>query len=131
MLGIYPGSVSALALINDTEGRVELFADSELLGREFIDCHPADNACTLRMKTKDLLERFVPATGHACTPIVIERAAPQPSKGQRKGRSARSAPALGRAPAKAGVLRTSKAGSRISCPCLCCPCPWSPCRPWP
>jgi Ala-tRNA(Pro) deacylase len=78
MLGIYPGSVSALSLINDTEGRVELFADSELLGRELIDCHPADNACTLRMKTKDLLERFVPATGHAYTPIVIERPAPQP-----------------------------------------------------
>lgn len=78
MLGIYPGSVSALALINDTEGRVELFVDSELLGRELIDCHPADNGCSLRMKTEDLLERWVPATGHAFAPLAVEPAEQKP-----------------------------------------------------
>ena len=62
-LGIKPGSVSLLALINDTEGQVEVLIDEELWEQENILCHPLTNTATLSLKKEDL-ERYIQKTGH-------------------------------------------------------------------
>ncbi len=63
LLDITPGSVSVLGLMND-DGRVHLVIDSDLLKDEFIGCHPCINTSTLRIRTSDILEKFLPEVGH-------------------------------------------------------------------
>lgn len=63
LLDITPGSVSVLGLMNDG-GRVHLVIDSDLLKDEFIGCHPCINTSTLRIRTSDILKKFLPEVGH-------------------------------------------------------------------
>lgn len=63
VLGVTPGSVTALALINDTTGRVRVVLDQSLLDHDVINCHPLTNAATTTLRRDDLL-RFIRATGH-------------------------------------------------------------------
>lgn len=74
-LDIRPGSVSVMGLINDTEHRVKLLVDEDLLAHELLGCHPGVNTSSLRLKTGDVLERFVPATGHDYVVVHIGKAA--------------------------------------------------------
>lgn len=62
-LGIEPGSVSLLAVVNDTAGAVEVIVDRELWASERIRCHPLVNTVTLSILRADL-ERFLDDTGH-------------------------------------------------------------------
>lgn len=62
-LDITPGSVSVLGLMNDG-GKVHLVIDKDLLNDEFIGCHPCINTSTLRIKTVDIIEKFLPKVGH-------------------------------------------------------------------
>lgn len=64
LLGLLPGSVSVLGLMNDTENRVQLLIDRELLDKEFLGCHPCMNTSTLKIRTEDVLQIFLPAVGH-------------------------------------------------------------------
>lgn len=75
-LGTYPGAVSCLALLNDTEHHVELFIDAEVLDMEKIDCHPTTNDCSLRIAVKDILTVFLPAVGHEPHPVELGRRDP-------------------------------------------------------
>ena len=63
-----PGSVSALELIFDTEGKVRLVVDRDLLRDETVSGHPGLSTSTLRMARQDLL-RYVEAAGHSPTLI--------------------------------------------------------------
>lgn len=63
LLNITPGSVSVLGLMNDG-GRVHLVIDSDLFKDEFIGCHPCINTSTLKIKTSDIIEKFLPEVGH-------------------------------------------------------------------
>ena len=63
-LNITPGSVSIMGLMNDKENRVKLLIDREVAEAEYLGCHPCINTSSLKMKTKDVLERFLPAVGH-------------------------------------------------------------------
>ena len=63
LLDITPGSVSVLGLMNDG-GKVHLVIDSDLLKDEFIGCHPCINTSTLKIKTGDMIEKFLPEVGH-------------------------------------------------------------------
>ena len=63
-LDITPGSLSVLGLMNDKDNHVELLIDEDLLGGEYIGCHPCINTSSLRLRTKDLMERILPAMGH-------------------------------------------------------------------
>ncbi len=65
-----PGSASVLGLMFDKDKRVRLVIDKEVYGAEYLCCHPCDNTATLKMKTKDVLEKFLPFTGHV--PTVVE-----------------------------------------------------------
>ncbi len=70
LLGLAPGSVTVLGLMNDTEHKVRLLIDKELLASEFTGCHPCINTSSLRIRTSDILEVFLPFTGHE--PVVVE-----------------------------------------------------------
>jgi Ala-tRNA(Pro) deacylase len=62
-LGVEPGSVTAFAAMNDTEGRVSVLIDSALAAQDELNCHPLVNTGTTRLATVDLL-RFLRETGH-------------------------------------------------------------------
>ena len=63
-LDIEPGSVSIMGLMNDREKAVQLLIDEDVLKGEFIGCHPCVNTSSLRIRTDDILNKFLPATGH-------------------------------------------------------------------
>lgn len=62
-LGIEPGSVSLLALVNDAAKAVEVFIDRPLWQADALQCHPLVNTTTLVIPRADV-ERFIQATGH-------------------------------------------------------------------
>ena len=62
-LGINPGSVSLLALLNDSEKKVEVFVDNEIWNSELILCHPLVNTSTLAV-TREGMMQFLKKTGH-------------------------------------------------------------------
>lgn len=65
-----PGSASVLGLMNDTENRVQLLIDRDLLNHESFGCHPCINTSSLRLRVSDLMETLLPAIHH--TPILVE-----------------------------------------------------------
>ena len=72
-LGLLPGAVSAMGLINDRAGEVRLLVDSELMDAEMFGCHPLVNTSSLAFTTKELLEVFLPAVKHTPTVVTLER----------------------------------------------------------
>jgi len=62
-LGVEPGSVTPLALINDRERLVKLVLDRGLSDAAPVNVHPLVNTMTTAMAPADLL-RFFEATGH-------------------------------------------------------------------
>jgi Ala-tRNA(Pro) deacylase len=62
-LGVEPGSVTPLALINDEARAVRLALDRGLADDGPVNVHPLVNTMTTAMTTPDLL-RFFEATGH-------------------------------------------------------------------
>lgn len=55
LLGITPGSVTALAAINDAAGEVRFILDASLMDAQFINCHPLRNSATLGLAPEDLV----------------------------------------------------------------------------
>lgn len=70
-MDITPGSVSIMGLMNDKENRVRLLIDKDLLDNEFFACHPCINTSSMKMYTKDILEKFLPAVGHEATVVEL------------------------------------------------------------
>ncbi len=68
-LDILPGAVSVLGLMNDTSTRVQLLIDEDLMRSKWIGCHPCVNTSSLRIRMSDLLEKFLPFTGHSYIPV--------------------------------------------------------------
>src|SRR4029077_11290147 len=62
-LGVEPGSVTPLALINDEVRTVQLALDRRLAARGPVNAQPLVNTMTTAMAAPDLL-RFFAATGH-------------------------------------------------------------------
>ena len=69
-LDITPGSVSIMGLANDKNNEVQLLLDREIAESEHVRCHPCINTSTLKIKTSDILEKFLPAIKH--DPIVVD-----------------------------------------------------------
>src|SRR5881227_524727 len=63
-LGITPGSVSLLALVNDAAHAVEFVIDRRLWDADAVHAHPLVNNATLVIPHVQL-ERFLAATGHS------------------------------------------------------------------
>ena len=70
-LDITPGSLSVLGLMNDRDHRVRLLIDADVLAGEYIGVHPCINTSSLRIRTKDLMEKLIPAMGHAPTMVTL------------------------------------------------------------
>lgn len=70
LLGVQPGSASVLGLLNDKEHRVTLVLDRAVAESRWFGCHPCRNTSSLRLRTEDVLEKFLPHTGHV--PLVVE-----------------------------------------------------------
>ena len=69
-LDITPGSVSVLGLMNDHSHTVQLLIDSDVLKSEYVGCHPCINTSSLRMRTKDLMEKVIPELRHE--PVIVK-----------------------------------------------------------
>ena len=63
-LGITPGSVSVMGLMNDQDNQVSLLIDEDVIREEYVGCHPCINTSSSRMKTGELLEKILPAVHH-------------------------------------------------------------------
>ena len=64
LLDITPGSVSVMGLMNDHEHKVNLLMDRDVIGKEYIGCHPCINTSSIRLRTADLLEKILPELGY-------------------------------------------------------------------
>ena len=72
-LDITPGSVSVMGLMNDKENAVRLLIDEDVLGGEYIGCHPCVNTSSLKIRTSDLIEKILPAMKHTYQTVHLER----------------------------------------------------------
>ncbi|PNV61578.1 prolyl-tRNA synthetase associated domain-containing protein [Clostridium sp. chh4-2] len=66
-LDITPGSVSILGLINDKQKSTRLLIDRDVIRHEFFGCHPCINTSSLKLRTSDLLTKFLPALDYSYT----------------------------------------------------------------
>lgn len=62
-LGVTPGSVSPMCLINDPKKRVEFFIHPTVLSAEQVSMHPNDNTASLWL-TQAEFQRFLSSTSH-------------------------------------------------------------------
>ncbi len=65
-LGIEPGSVSLLAILNDSDAVVEIIIDQAVWEADRIKCHPLVNTSTLSITRSDIA-RIFEITGHSFT----------------------------------------------------------------
>jgi Ala-tRNA(Pro) deacylase len=63
VLGVEPGSVTPFALINDTEGRVNVVLDKKMMGMDLLNYHPLTNSMTTAITPSNLLT-FIHDTDH-------------------------------------------------------------------
>ena len=70
-LDIEPGAVSIMGLMNDHEHVVRLLIDADVLKGEDLGCHPCVCTSSLKLKTADVIEKFLPATGHEFTTVQL------------------------------------------------------------
>lgn len=69
-LHIRPGAVSVMGLMNDHDNCVQLLIDREIAKSEYLGCHPCVSTSSLKMKTEDVLNTFLPAVRHE--PVIVD-----------------------------------------------------------
>jgi Ala-tRNA(Pro) deacylase len=62
-LGVLPGAVTPFSIINDTQRKVTVVLDQDLLEKDPVNCHPLVNTKTTSLASQDLL-RFLETEGH-------------------------------------------------------------------
>ncbi len=62
-LGVDPGSVTILGLLNDSNRKVDVIVDEDLWSSEALRCHPLVNTSTLVISTENI-RHFLQITGH-------------------------------------------------------------------
>ena len=78
LLGVTPGSVSILALMNDLQHRVQLLVDREIQQEPWFGCHPCLNTSSLKIRTEDIFQIFLPHTGHQPIFVTLSDDMPNP-----------------------------------------------------
>ena len=63
-LGTTPGSASVAGLLTDEDDYVQVIIDKEVAEAEWFGCNPGINTSHLKFKTKDLLQKYLPAIHH-------------------------------------------------------------------
>lgn len=69
-LDIKPGAVSIMGLMNDKNNKIQLVIDKPVVESETLGCHPCVCTSSLKFKTKDIVEKFLPAVHHE--PIIVD-----------------------------------------------------------
>jgi len=69
-LGVEPGAVSLLCLVNDPDHKVELLMDRDVWQAEMLQTHPMINTATLALSLADV-KQFLQATGHTARIVDI------------------------------------------------------------
>ena len=72
LLDIEPGAVSIMGLMNDAGNAVRLLIDEDVLRGEYIGCHPCVCTSSLRIRTKDITEVFLPAAHHSFRTVKLK-----------------------------------------------------------
>ncbi|MEM6460800.1 MAG: prolyl-tRNA synthetase associated domain-containing protein [Pseudomonadota bacterium] len=72
-LGVIPGAVTPLGVINDADNRVKVVLDAALMEYDTINAHPLRNDATTSIGRDDLT-RFLSATGHEPLVVALSRA---------------------------------------------------------
>ncbi len=72
-LGVEPGSVTLLGLVNDMAHAVELFVDRDVWGAPSVHAHPLRNDATLVL-THASMAQFLAATGHQPAIVTVRSA---------------------------------------------------------
>ena len=68
-LDIEPGAVSIMGLMNDKGKAVTLLIDEDVLRDEYLGCHPCVCTSSLKLRTENVIGKFLPATGHEYTTV--------------------------------------------------------------
>lgn len=55
--------------MNDSDGKVHLLIDREVLESESIGFHPCVNTSSLKISTDDFMKKLLPALGH--DPVIV------------------------------------------------------------
>ena len=74
-LDITPGSVSILGLMNDSEKKVQLLIDEDVMKEPYFGCHPCINTSSLKFTTEDLMQKIIPALEHE--PVTVTLPVPE------------------------------------------------------
>ena len=69
LIGSQVGSASILGLLHDHTNKVHLLLDEDVVKDPWFGCHPCHNHASLRLKTEDILQRFLPYVDH--TPLYV------------------------------------------------------------
>ncbi len=69
LLHCTPGSATILGLMNDPDHRVRLLMEREVYEAEYLSCHPCICTSSLKLKTRDVLDKLLPYTGHDVTVV--------------------------------------------------------------
>ena len=74
-LDITPGSVSVLGLMNDSDKKVRLLIDEDIMKEPYFGCHPCINTSSLKFTTADLMQKIIPALEHE--PVTVTLPTPE------------------------------------------------------
>ena len=58
-----------MGVMNDKENKVKLLIDEDVLKEDYIGCHPCVCTSSLKIKTEDIFNKFLPKVGHE--PMVV------------------------------------------------------------
>lgn len=72
LLHLTPGSATIFGLQYDTENRVQLVVDRDLLDEAYFGCHPCINTSTIRLSTSDVFDRLTHALHHDYTLVTLK-----------------------------------------------------------
>ena len=71
MLGTKIGATTVLSSIIDTENKVRIVFDKEVLKNEWYGCTDSTTTSYMKLKTSDVLEKYLPFTKHEITVIEV------------------------------------------------------------
>ena len=71
LLGVSPGSASVMGLMNDRDRRVRLVVDGDVLRQEYFGCHPCVNTSSMKLRTSDVVDKYIPSTAHEMTVVEL------------------------------------------------------------
>ena len=74
-LDITPGSVSVLGLMNDSEKKVQILIDEDVIKEPYFGCHHCINTSSLKFTTEDLMQKIIPALEHE--PVTVTLPVPE------------------------------------------------------